>query len=39
VQAQWWIESFVALYHIKRLAEALSWVKTFLLRRDGGCTL
>ncbi len=23
-QAQWWIESFVALYHIKRLAEALS---------------
>ena len=24
VQAQWWIESFVALYYIKRLAEALS---------------
>ena len=23
-QAQWWIESFVALYHIKRLPEALS---------------
>ncbi|MGQ4871631.1 MAG: hypothetical protein ACP6IT_07325 [Candidatus Thorarchaeota archaeon] len=24
VQAQWWIESFVALYHIKRLVEASS---------------